>query len=212
MKNKIVLTYLFIILIPLNLLAGGFSINVGINHSWLYYPDLSILKNKFNPDFSIGLNYNQSILPNTKLSYGLRFFSIGRYDELQINDIAETVKMHHSYISIPVKIEYKLFDIISPFLNIEPGIQVYSNYKHTTSYGLNDAKAITNEMNKFNLFVGLGVKYDFILAEQNFSISGLVNFGLLRISKDEEFDNSSRSWGDWRGREILLSIEYYTGT
>jgi|GEM_PF-2470218 len=209
MKNKITLLYLIIVMIPLNIFAGGFSINVGINHSWLFYPDLSALKNEFNPNYSIGINYNQSTFPNTKLSYGLRFFNIGRYDKIQSNNFEETVKMHHSYISLPIKIEYKLFDFVSPFLNIEPSIQIHSYYEHTNSFGLDDERIITNEMNRFNLFAGLGIKYDFVLAEQNLSISSLVNFGLLRISKDEEFDNSSRGWVDWRGREILLNLEYY---
>lgn len=116
------------------------------------------------------------------------------------------------YLTIPIKAEYQLLNNLFPFVNIEPGIQLLTKLEHTNSLGLVDERTITDEMNTFNIFTGLGIKYLFNIYNQEFSISSLINFGLLRISKDERFDTeegSSRGWIDWKAREILITLDYY---
>lgn len=223
MASKLILLIVIFITSSLNLRAQNFSINVGINHSWFYYPDpnLKIIDNEFNPSFSIGFNTHHIFSMKFDLSYGIRFFNVGRYDEIKspanliYPEIKETVQFNHYYISFPVRTGYKVFVNLIPFLNIEPGLQIYSNLDHTNSIAPDEKRTITNEMNTFNIFVGAGLKYIFNIRSQKVSISSLLNFGLLRVSKDKDYDvteTSSRSWVDWRTREILLNIEYYFGT
>jgi outer membrane protein with beta-barrel domain len=212
--RKIVLIFILGIF-PSQLFANNFSVNLGINHSWLVYPDIDLLENEFKPSFSIGINSTQEIFKNFDLTYGIRFFNVGRYDELKSNTIEETVDINHKYISLPIKIGYKINNSFIPFINIEPGVQIYSKIDQTNSLVPKENMTITDEMNTFNLFTGIGLKYQFEINQQIFSVSGLINFGLLRVSKDEKFDvttGSSRGWADWRTREILINFGYYFGT
>ena len=203
--------------------AQNYSINIGVNHSWFYFPnpELDLLKNEFNPSYSIGMNSNHLFRQKFDLSYGIRFFNVGRYDEITSKsnllypEIKETVNTNHYYISFPFKSGYKIKWNLIPFINIEPGVLIYSDLEHTNSIAGDEKRTITNEMNTFNIFVGAGLKYIFNIRSQKVSISSLLNFGLLRVSKDKDYDvteTSSRSWVDWRTREILLNIEYYFGT
>jgi len=201
--------------IPIQIFASEFSLNIGVNNSWLVYPDLDELENEFNPSFSIGINFNQNIFNNFNFCYGIRFFNVGRYDKIKFNTTEDKVDINHKYLSLPIKIGYQIYNNFIPFINIEPGLQIHSNINHTNSLSLNENRTITDEMNTFNLFTGIGIKYIFEINQQKISVSGLINFGLLRVSKDEQFDvmaGSSRGWSDWRTREILINIGYYFGT
>lgn len=211
---KIILIFL-LGLIPIQIFASEFSLNIGVNNSWLVYPDHDLLENEFRPNFSIGINANQMILGDFDLTYGIRFFNVGRYDELKNNTIKETVDINHLYISLPIKFGYPINNNFIPYINIEPGIQIYSKIEQTNSLTTDENMTITDEMNTFNLFTGFGLKYLFEINQEKFSVSGMINFGLLRVSKDEQFDvtaTSSRGWIDWRTREILLNIGYYFDT
>ena len=56
------------------------------------------------------------------------------------------------------------------------------------------------------------MEYVLSLGNHKLGVGGLINYGLLRISKDEEFDvtdEGSRGWVDWRAREILLCFKYF---
>ena len=210
-RNRLLIFFLFITL-PINLLAQNFSLSMGANHSWFIYPSEFPLENEFNPNYSLGINFNQNVFQNTNISMGLRFFKVGRYDEITTNSTTEKAEINHLYITLTFKAEYQLLNNFFPFINIEPGIQLQSKFKHTNSLGLNDNRTITDEMNTFNIFTGVGIKYLFNIYNQELSLSSLINFGLLRISKDEQFDiteDSSRGWIDWKAREILIAIDYY---
>jgi len=211
-KMRIFLLFL-LVLISKQLIASDFGISLGINHSWLVYKAIPNIDNEFNPGYSIGLSNTLSIEQNLYFSYGIRFFNIGRYDEIEFNNYKEKVHLNHIYISFPVKFGYRIFKKLEPFVNVEPGLQIKSYYYYKNSASVvEETKTITDEMNRFNLFVGFGLKYFLIIKNQKFGISGLINYGLIRVSKDEKYDvteNSSRSWAEWETREILLNFEYY---
>ena len=98
-------------------------------------------------------------------------------------------------------------------MNVEPALQIHSKYRQESNDAvMNETRTITDEMNRFNLFIGIGFKYLFTLGKHELCIRGLINFGLFRISKDKLFDvtpDSARGWVDWRAREVLLNLEYY---
>ncbi len=192
--------------------AGDFSIRAGMNHSWLSYPDVSELENEFNSGYSFGAAYNNQFPGNIYFSAGFRVFTAGRYDEISYMDMTETVEIDHMYLSIPIKAGYTFWSCLTPYINLEPGYLLSSRIKYDAIMGDAADRDILEEMNKFNLFMGPGLKFDFGIMKQRFSLSGEINFGLLRVPKEGEFTDgalSTRSWVDWRTREILVTLEYH---
>lgn len=213
MTNVIKRAVIILIILPLYLSGGELSIRVGANHSWLYYSeDLMYLENEFNPGLSIGLNASAFSRGNFESSYGIRFFSVGRYDELRIGGLDVEVELKHFYLSLPLQLDYALIVRLKAFLNVEPAFQIMSRFKHEINGSPEDEKStITDEMNRFNLFLGIGLKYRFAVGGHELGVGAQINYGLFRISKDEQFDvteQGSRSWLDWRAREIVLNVEY----
>ncbi len=200
---------LILALFQTRMLAGEFSLSAGGNHSWLVYKDSELpYENKFRPSYSFGAN---AILlsDGVNLSAGLRLFDVGRYDSQEGYDAT----VSHVYLSAPIRVGYELFDGLVPFLNVEPGILLHAGATVSTPDGRNGT-SFTNEMNMFNLFAGLGLKYIFTVDGNKLSVAGQFNAGLLRVSKDEQFDvtpTGSRGWLDWRTREIVVYFEYYFG-
>jgi hypothetical protein len=211
--RKNLLLFLMIALIPVQLNAGGFSINIGVNHSWLVYPNSSLpFENQFRPSYSIGVNSIQQVLQDVELSIGLRLFNIGRYNSFESGMSDYDVTISHIYISLPIRVGYQIVENVYPFVDVETGVQLHSGSKLTTSTGLNEEKTFTDEMNRLNIFAGFGLKYLFRIDQHQFGISGQYNFGLLRVSKDEQFDiteTGSHGWIDWRTREVVMHVEYY---
>ena len=205
--------FLILFVLPFQLFSGNFSANIGVNHSWLYYPDISVTDNDFDINYSFGMSYAHKSIYDLELSYGLRLFEVGRYDKLRFNDSTEKINIRHIYVSLPLRVGYRFFGTFEPFLNLEPGIQVFSRTEQSGSFTDGTEKQnITDEMNRVNLFAGIGMKYLFSVFNQQFGLASQINFGLLRVSKDGKLnvtENSYRQWADWRTREVLIFIEYY---
>ncbi len=211
MTTKVFCLVLALALIQTSIIAGEFSLSAGGNHSWLVYPKNPELpyENQFRPSYSFGAN---AILltEDVNLSAGLRLFDVGRYDSQEGYDVT----ISHVYLSAPVRVGYEVFEGLIPFLNVEPGVLLHAGATLNTPDGRNGS-TFTDEMNMFNLFAGAGLKYIFTVDGNTFSVAGQFNAGLLRVSKDEQFDvtpTSSRGWVDWRTREIVVYLEYYFGS
>jgi len=206
---------LCLLIAPVQLTAGDYSVVIGVNHSWLVYPDSELPfldENQFRPSYSIGANSLHRIFQDVELSVGIRLFNVGRRDRNELNGFEYDLMVSHVYISLPIRVGYEMIENLYPFVSVEPGFQLHSDSKLTTSTGLNDELTFTEEMNRLNVFAGFGVKYLFSIDQQQFSIDGQFNLGLLRVSKDEAFDvtpTGSRGWADWRTREVVFHIEYY---
>jgi len=211
MLKRTLLLILFVL--PFQLFSGNFSVNFGLNHSWLYYPDISVIDNETNINYSLGINYAHKSIYDLELSYGLRLFEIGRYDKLKFNDITEKINIRHIYVSLPVRIGYRFFGAFEPYFNLEPGLLVFSSMEQSGSLiDGTEKQNITDEMNRVNLFAGTGLKYLFSILNQQFGLASYINFGLLRVSKDSKLEvteNSYHRWADWRTRELVVTFEYY---
>jgi hypothetical protein len=204
-----------IVIIPVQMNAGGFSVNIGVNHSWFIYPNSnipSLTENQFRPSYSIGTNLIQQVSQDVELSIGIRLFNVGRHYSFEFGMTDYNVTISHLYISLPIRVGYQIIENIYPFVDVETGIQLHSGSKLKTSTGSIDEKIFTDEMNRLNIFAGFGLKYLFIIDQYQFGISGQFNFGLLRVSTDKQFDvteTGSRGWIDWRTREAVIHVEYY---
>jgi len=188
------------------------GVNLGVNHSWFIYPKEYPLESDFNPSLSFGADFNKVIFSNTVLSAGLRIADIGRYSKTKYNDINETAKIYMIYINLPVKIEYNIIENFYGVVNFEPAFLLFSRYKVESSSQQKKEKTFTNEMNRFNIFAGVGVKYIFNIYDKDIGVSGMINFGLLNVPKSDTFYNEESdkyTWIEWKTREILLSFEYY---
>ncbi len=213
MLNNIIKAVIISTILPFYLLGGDLSIQVGVNHSWLYYPDgLINAENEFNPNLSIGLNATIFSKGNFGSSFGLRFFSAGRFDKYKIGSLHGELEIKHLYLSMPLQLDYTIISNLKTYINLEPALQINTKFKNTVT---NEKKTITDEMNRYNLFLGIGLNYRFNMGKHELGVGGLVNYGLFRISKHEKFDvteEGSRFWVDWRAREVLLNIEYFIGS
>lgn len=214
MIKKMFLSLSILVLNPFHLSAGDFSINAGANHSWLVYPDMPIIKNDFRPSYSVGINFRQPIFQDCNAVLGLRLFNVGRHEEIKTNVSTEQVDMNHTYIGIPLKVEYQLLERFYPFISIESCFQVLSDYKTFNLEVRNVTRTITKEMNTFNLLIGFGLKYLIPIKQHQFGICGQLNYGLLRVPKKGMFNDAvgPYSWEDWRIREVVVYVEYYLGT
>jgi len=200
MNSKILILLLLSLNLTGKLFAGDLSLSLGLNQSWLVYPDYPKLDYYFNSGFSIGINYNQRIVNHLNMTIGLELFNIR-----QINyESMEEAKVNHVYLSVPFRMEYEMFKNLYPFANIQPGILVNTSASKNP-YNPREMETVNDEMNLFNVFVGGGIKYFF--HGKKLSTSVLINYGLLRIPKKEADVNWQ--WVDWRGREMVLNIEYY---
>lgn len=207
MINYLIKFWFITVVLPFCLWSNDFSLQFGTNHSWLYYPEgVIIVENEFNPNLSLGLNSTFYDINNFSSSYGARLFSVGRFDKYDFEYQKGEIEINHIYLSLPLQVNYTFITKFKTYLNIEPAIQVYTRLKDT---GTGQVNTRTGEMNRFNLFLGIGLNYRFNIMQHEFGIGGLVNYGIFRISRDKEFDNGTRGWLDWRAREILLYIEYF---
>lgn len=199
-----------LVVFPLFLFAGELSVQGGVNHSWLYYPDefmRQLMKNEFNPDVSFGLNAVVFSKKGFSGNCGIRFFSVGRFEQSQ-----SEVKIKHVYLSLPIQPQYEIFSKLRLYINLEPALQIKSWYRYKEeSFSINEKRIITDEMNRLNLFAGVGLKYMFRIGRRELGIGSQLNYGLFRISKDEKYDvtpEGYREWADWRAREVLVILEY----
>ena len=77
MLNAIKKAMIILMILPFYLIGGDLSIRMGINHSWLYYPDelvAKITENEFHPNVSLGLNTIVFSHGSFSSNYGVRFF------------------------------------------------------------------------------------------------------------------------------------------
>jgi hypothetical protein len=202
---------------PLQLTGGEFSIGFGMNHSWLIYPEPGLeLHNQFRPSYSIAVNSIHRISSDVDLSVGLRLFDVGRRDKGTIEargmtKVAYDLKFRHVYISVATRIGYQVLEGLFPFFSLEPGLLLHSDYHLVNPLGI-EKRTVTNEMNRLNIFTGVGIRYLFGLDQHQFGVGGQFNFGLIRVSKDSRFDvteNGSRGWVEWRIMEAVVQVEYY---
>ncbi|MFW9929423.1 MAG: outer membrane beta-barrel protein [Candidatus Thorarchaeota archaeon] len=209
---------MFILLLTIpqgSLFASDFSINFGINHSWLINPDVpKSWDNEFNPGFSICVNLSQILVNDIDFSYGIRLFSVGNYSEDKLSNL-ETYgtttksKINYIYISSPFQLDYELFQNVAPFLNIEPSFLVKSEMSIKNDF-VDNKSDISKDMESLNLFIGIGLKYIFDFNNHKFALVGMYNYGLLRITKNKGLkENQIGTWTDLRVREFLLTIGYY---
>jgi hypothetical protein len=214
-SRSILLSFLSVFL-PGQSRAADFSVSAGMNHSWLVYPDFTLpTGNQFRPSYTFGAHALQQVSQDVDASIGLRLFSVGRHDESELGGFSYKVTVNHLYISLPIKVAYYITNDLSPFVSVEPGLQVHSNLEITTSATPTEKRTITREMNRFNIFTGFGLRYLFNVDQSEFSVNGQFNIGWLRVSSDEQFDvteTGSRGWVDWRAREVLIYLEYYFGS
>jgi len=183
-------TLLILVVFPFFLFAGELSVQGGVNHSWLYYPDefiRQIAKNNFNPDVSFSLNALVVSKRGFSGTCGIRFFSVGRFEKSQIEN--KEVKIKHTYLSFPIRPHYEIFSKFRIYINIEPAFQIRSWYRYEVeNSSIQEEEIITDQMNRFNLFSGVGLKYLFRIGKRELGIGGQLDYGLFRISKDELFD------------------------
>jgi hypothetical protein len=202
---------LVLVITPIQLSAGELSLGVGMNHSWLMYPNLPFpIENQFRPGYSISANSTHHLFQDAEMSIGLRLFTVGRHEDNEIDNYK--VRVNHIYLSLPIKVGYQIIGNVYPFLAFEPGVQLHSDFEFTTPSGPNEQRTFTDEMRRLNLFAGFGLKYVFSVSERHLGLSGQFNFGLLRVSKDDRFDvtdDGYRYWEDWRTREVVIHAEYY---
>ncbi len=213
MKTVFLKLALIFFVFPSLLSAGNYSLNLGVNHSWFkYYDDgLDLLKNDFNPGFSLGLMKEYNLKRKLDCNTGIRLFKIGRYQKFDEEFYKGSAKISHYYIGLPIHFNYSLNSSFYSFVNIEPGLQIRSTI-NTDGDLLNETGTITDEMNRFNLFLGVGLGNTFMLGKRKMGIAASFNHGIFRISKDEEYsdgDNGSRSWLKWKAFEVLINVRYY---
>lgn len=239
MLNKIILIISFLFIIPKDGSSQEYMFHAGMTHSWITYKDSEIEKQysrKFNPGFDFAFFYKQNITEIYYLNVGMRYFRAGdkstfsfkdQYMENYFFEYNSEGTLTHDYISFPIQICYNLTENISPFINIEPAIHIKSVDKGTftiraenTSEGMyssdeesgNYNQILTPYMNKFNFFIGCGIRYIFEFEQIKLGLSGQVNFGILRVTKDGEqslFGGDSIEYPEWRTQEISAKFEIY---
>jgi hypothetical protein len=190
----------------------SFEFNLGINQSWFNY-DLEILndtKVNFRPKLSVSISYNYSNFGNFSTTAGIRYYHLGRsvtYDLENSNNA--TAKINHYLLSLPLQLKYKVGVINTDiFLNAEPSYILLSNIN---APGFENEREITDEMNRIQFLIGLGIEYSFNINKEMFGIKSLFNYGITKIPKEGIFrsENGEYSWVAYKAYEVNLLLAYY---
>jgi len=238
--SKLLLIFIFV-LFSVSGFSQGFYFHAGMSHSWVTYKDSEIEKQfttEFKPGFTFAFFYKNNLNDGFYLNSGLRYFSIGQIATIHqkenfFEDIDATIEisgnatLDHYYFSIPLQFGYNLTDYFSFYVNVEPALNMktsesvkltatldYTNndeHIHQEQF-LNIGRNLTSNMNKFNLFSGIGARYLFELDKMKMALSSQMNFGLLRIPKTGEQtieEGLSAEFPDWRVKDISIAVEIF---
>ena len=193
----------------------SYGFEIGANSTNLDYDkDLDF----WNPEYRYSLNgmffIETGKFFNLNFQSGIRYVQLGsliKYEDfLNIDGQDIVVKGKHeliqSYLSIPIKIKYKLSELpLSLFIGPELGYLIESDYKHDQE-SPNPSKSeekITDKLNRLNISINLGVGYYFTVIGQNFYLSPQYSYGITGIAKENEW------FSDWTTHEISINFGYY---
>lgn len=236
LKNILIISLLS--LLSVTGFSQNLSIHAGLTHSWLTMQDSELDKKysrNYNPGFDLGLFYKYHINESFYLNSGVRYFRIGEdysysFKETPVNYIYEYRSegiLSHYYLSMPIQLGYNIMEKFSAYVNIEPGIHVKGTdigtgsskeeYTGNGNHYINEYSSgwnqnISSYMNKFNLFMGVGARYEFEMLQMQFGVSGQMNFGLISVPKKgkQQFaSNVTVEFPEWKTKEISVTAEVY---
>ncbi len=216
--KKIILIFVLSISITsiLNAQSMKFGVELGGSFTNLEYTDTfdfwhPEITSSINMMVFTEFNYSTSFLQQ----FGIRYVQQGSHikyeDFISFGDQSIHVKGYHNlsqnYISVPLRVIYN-FDGKSFFAFVGPefGYLVSATYDHHQvtpdpeiyTYSEN----ITDDLNRLNISMAVGLGYSFTLLNQNFYILTQYLHGLTGNTKEDR-------WGfDWKTRELSISVGY----
>lgn len=195
-----------------------FQAEIGLNHSWFNYKinALNNVKAEFRPQITLGLNYTFYSFDNFALKGGIRYHDLYKYINMEPYGYGSgaLATFDNYMLSVPIEINYNI-EIINTLaiINIEPSYILMSKTKTPSlSVPINfETKDVSNEMNRFQLAIGIGLEYDFNLYNQRFGIKSIYNYMITAIPKKGEFTDSTgtHSWAEFNTTELNLLLIYY---
>lgn len=207
MKNALLIVLFFL---STGLMAQDkpFQVSVGLNKSWFRYEhSYDFPRPNFRPKFNVAVSYEFAKFGNFAANAGVRYYDLLRSVTCDIVNYPKyTVNIDHTLISLPLQLKYEIgifnTDII---LNAETSYILKSNDDYPT------ARDITSEMNRLQFSIGLGLEYNIKIANENFGITSIYNYGLTNVPKEGYFSDGDKiySWDMCKISELNLAISYY---
>jgi len=195
-----------------------FQAEIGLNHSWFIYKIDAVnnVKAEFKPQIILGLNYTFYTFDNFALKGGIKYHDLYRYINMEPYGYGNgALSTFDNYLlSVPIQINYNIKIInTSAIINIEPSYILKSKTK-TPSFivPMNfETKDVSNEMNRLQLAIGIGLEYDFNLYNQRFGIKSIYNYMMTNIPKKGVFTDATgaHSWAEFNTTELNLLLTYY---
>lgn len=215
------LTSIFVVLLFTTSLfpqEKSFQAEIGLNQSWYNY-ELDIVnqfKGEFRPHITFGLNYKFYEIGSFSINGGLRYHNLFKYIDMSPygygNGSLSTVDNY--LLSVPIQISYNtgIFNT-DVLLNIEPSYIIKSKttiVRITLPMGL-ETLDITSETNRIQFGVGIGIQYTFNIAQKEFGIKSIYNYGLTTVPKKGEFTNQIGTYEPiaFKTTELNFLLTYY---
>ena len=152
---------------------------------------------KMKPNVTYGFEYEYFVNDELSLAAGLMFtnqgFKADNYLELP-GSANVSVKMDSYYTTVPITINYQLFEGLAIKAGLQPAFRVKTNIKvDDVKKDLDDALELLFpnkevELSKFDLSIPVGLSYEF----QNVTLDVRYNYGLINVFRhvDQSSHNS----------------------
>jgi Outer membrane protein beta-barrel domain len=195
----------------------SFQAEIGLNQSWYNY-ELDLVnqfKGEFRPQITLGLNYNFYEIGNFAVNAGLRYHNLFKYIDMSPYGYGDGSRstFDNYLLSVPIQINYNtgIFNT-AVLLNIEPSYIIKSKTttpRVTLPMGF-ETTDVTSQMNRIQFELGIGLEYTFNIAQEEFGIKSIYNYGLTSVPKKGEFTDQSgtHDWIAFKTTELNFLLTY----
>lgn len=175
---------LFIFLLMSISYAQKFDIELGVNHSWMHYPDDFDVETSFYPRLNIAGNLNFNIGDDFNLRTGIGYIGIGvkiKTENTRYDWVIEA-KGAVNNIYVPLVVDYNFSELFFVRGGVKLSYAISSNFEETY-YDLDTGENYTveydsvDDMNRFNVMTNIGfgfnltnniytsLQYDYVLTK-----------------------------------------------